>query len=1295
MLTDDQTPRPRTILEALEMHAAEGPDRAAITSTLNGERKELTFATLVDRARRLAAHLDELTQGQTPPERLIGLFMEPSPELAVATWGVLFGGAAYVPLEPEYPDERLAYMIKDSGLHIVIAPPAHAERARALAPAHAIVHVLEDLDALPAPAADCPVGADDLAYVIFTSGSTGRPKGVAVTHSAIAHQLSWMNGAGHLDQTTTVLQKTPISFDAAQWELLACAAGARVVLTSHGVHRQPDEILRTVADERVTALQCVPTLWAALLDEARFTEATSLERIFSGGEALSASLAVRLKEALPSAALINLYGPTECTINATSHTVTDRDLTEEPRVVSIGYPIDGVLIRIVDASLADVPDGTPGELLLGGPQVARGYVNDREKTASRFITDEEGTRFYRTGDIVHRGHDGALHFHGREDDQVKHNGHRIELEEISNRVEEHAWVRRASATLVPVGQTGRDHLVVCAELDPLEAALMDQEAAGAHHRSKASRVQVRAQLANSGIRDLEAFSPEDILMLPQPPNLPEIRRIAFARKTYRRFQGGPTSRTELTAFLSHSAAPAPSATQLEIQVLGEILRWFGQFHSGERLLPKYAYASPGALYGVQLHVAICALPGLADGVYYYDPTSHRLARIADLPPTATGPGVEFHFRGLPPVIQAVYTQNVREVLEFEAGHMTGLLSLVLTGHGLEAVPVPDTDAGWWKTLLTRSQDGDLYLGGMRVLRHGEGQFPEVVRTFVQVHDDRVSGLRPGIYEWTGQDFQPVTTEVIEPRHVIAINQEVHRQASFGIALVAENAGELSYIALGRALHLLQANPHGFGLMSSGYSSKTGHPLPSAQRLEHLLSEWNISMEASYFAVGGRISAAQIVSEGMEEDAVHMEGPAELIRQDLARTLPSYMLPTKVLLLDRLPLAPNGKISRADVAQIVAADTSSSSNPFAVPQTPTQRWLASLWSELLGYEYVSAADDFFAVGGTSLKAMRLIRRVRNDLGRSLPVQEVFSSPRLDALAQRIDELDASRSPRTRLVGLHSPRASTRPPVFAWPGLGGSPAGLRKLASKLGERSVYGIQALGINEGETPISSIAETAATDIDEIRRVQPKGPYTLAGYSFGARVAFEAAWQLEQAGETVDALLLVCPGNPSIEPHPDLLVTVGAGKDASWTNARYLTILGSVFTGTAGGPAAERLVREVVGLDSFITYIDEVTGGLDADTVSRIVRVVETTFSFEYTIEELATRDLAVSIRIVRAAGDDYSFIDSVADRAPRNVTYVSAEADHYSILREDVDELVLLIDTYRLLDPADVPSGAGAGGS
>ena len=142
-----------------------------------------------------------------------------------------------------------------------------------------------------------------------------------------------------------------------------------------------------------------------------------------------------------------------------------------------------------------------------------------------------------------------------------------------------------------------------------------------------------------------------------------------------------------------------------------------------------------------------------------------------------------------------------------------------------------------------------------------------------------------------------------------------------------------------------------------------------------------------------------------------------------------------------------------------------------------------------------------------------------------------------------------------------------------------------------------------------------------------------------------------------------------------------------------------AAITSTLNGERKELTFATLVdrgrGLDSFITYVDEVTGGLDADTVSRIVRVVETTFSFEYTIEELATRDLSVSIRIVRAAGDDYSFIDSVADRAPVNVTYVSAEADHYSILREDVDELVLLIDAHRLLDPEDVPYEAGAGGS
>lgn len=1102
--------------------------------------------------------------------------------------------------------------------------------------------------------------------------------------------MAWLERQQFLDETSVVLQKTPVSFDAAQWEVLACANGARLVLAGQGAHRRPGDMLRAVADERVTTLQCVPTLWAALLDEPGLPGCTTLAHAFSGGEALSSSLAARLTAALPRAGLINLYGPTECTINSTWHRVSGEDLSHGPQIVPIGRPVDDVLTRVVDDRLNDVPDGVPGQLLLGGPQLAEGYANDPEKTSSLFVIAPDGVRYYQTGDVVHRDDAGVLHFHGRRDSQVKHNGHRVELEEIDSRVEEHGWVRRAATAVVPDGRTGRDQLVVCAELDPVEAALMDQGEAGAHHLSKTSRVQVRAQLAGAGVRDLSGVPEGDVVRLPEPEDLPGMRRAVFARKTYRQYRGGAVSCQDLAGLMSHRVERASVPARVGVAELGAVLRWFGQFRSPDRLLPKYSYASPGALYGVQLHAALSGVGGVRDGVHYYDPAAHRLARLADLPPGFARIGAEFHFRGLPGVIGAVYRQNVREVLEFETGHMVGALELALAGLGYGVVPAAEAGTGSWEELLSVDGQQDCYLGGFRATSDDAEDFPDLVRTFVQAHGDRVAGLDQGIHEWADGRFEPVSADIVESRDVIAINQRTYAEASFGVALVAKADDALSYTALGRALHLLQASPCGLGLMSSGYSSRSGHPLAASRRLERILGDEGITVGASYFAVGGRVSPEQRASEGMDEDAVHMLGPAELIREELARTLPSYMLPSRVILVERLPLSPSGKVDHAEVSRLLDQDSASRSSRFVAPVTVAQRWLAAQCSKLLGVTRMSVEDDFFAAGGTSLSAVQLAGRIRSELGVALPVQDVFNAPRLDLVAEAIEQLcrtneDRGRAPG-RLVRLGSGPGGTGRPVFVWPGLGGSPAGLRPFGSGLKGRRAFGVQALGINDGEAPVPSIEEMARLDVEEIRGELAHGPYALAGYSFGARVAFEAAWQLEQAGEEVASLLLVCPGNPMLGGRDG--TTGPRGRSPGWGDLPYLRILGSVFTGTVSDAEGDRIARDVHDLDSFVRYVSEVAGAIDEGAVRRIVEVVATTYSFEYTIEQLSSRRLSAPIAVVRARGDDYSFLDGAGNAS--GIQSFTVSADHYSILREDVDELIELVDAHGLLgSPAPVGGG------
>ncbi len=240
--------------------------------------------------------------------------------------------------------------------------------------------------------------------------------------------------------------------------------------------------------------------------------------------------------------------------------------------------------------------GESGELYLGGIQLARGYLGRPEQTAERFVDSPfaAGERLYRTGDVCLWNPDGTLQFVGRTDNQVKLRGYRVELEEVAARIEEHTWVRRAATLVTDDARTGHQALVACVELNPRTAAVMDQGAHGAHHQSKASKLQVKAQLSNPGLREPAELAGRPVVALPGREATPEQRRETFARKTYRFYEGGPVTRADLLTLLAPRRAPGNPRplTDLTLDRLGTVLRWLGPFRSEERLLPKYSYASP-------------------------------------------------------------------------------------------------------------------------------------------------------------------------------------------------------------------------------------------------------------------------------------------------------------------------------------------------------------------------------------------------------------------------------------------------------------------------------------------------------------------------------------------------------------------------------------------------------------------------------------------------------------------------------------------------------------------------------
>lgn len=401
----------------------------------------LTYADLDARANRLAHYLR--AQG-VRPDQVIGVLMERSRDMVVALYGILKAGAAYLPLDPEHPAERIRMILEESAAPLVICQ----EALSALLPQGLSWLAIDRAEAVlrdfPAEAPEASTRPEHLAYVIYTSGSTGRPKGVMNEHRGICNRLLWMQEAIPLGPDDRVLQKTPYTFDVSVWEFfLPLMAGARLVMAAPGGHRDNDYLIRTVQEQRISYLHFVPSMLHLFLAHPDAGRCGGLRCVIASGESLPRNLHDRFFEILPHVQLYNLYGPTEAAVDVTFWAC---DPNAPGDTVPIGRPVANTQIYLLDEQLQPVPVGVPGELYIGGVQVARGYLNRPDLTAERFVSDpfaaDPRACLYKTGDLARYRGDGAIEYIGRNDFQVKVRGLRIELGEIEAALERHADVER-------------------------------------------------------------------------------------------------------------------------------------------------------------------------------------------------------------------------------------------------------------------------------------------------------------------------------------------------------------------------------------------------------------------------------------------------------------------------------------------------------------------------------------------------------------------------------------------------------------------------------------------------------------------------------------------------------------------------------------------------------------------------------------------------------------------------------------------------------------------------------------
>lgn len=475
-----------------EQQAAKTPDAIALIFA----ETEYSYQELNKKTNQLAHYLQEQGIG---PDDLVAIFMTRSIEMVVAIYGIIKAGAAYVPLEPELPAQRIDFILSDTKAKVILTQDTlHNRLATNSATSLCLDTEWYKPDTFPQTNPTSNVTSNNLAYIIYTSGSTGTPKGVMIEHKAIYNRLQWMQDTFQLQSNDRILLKTPFSFDVSVWEFFwPLFTGATLVVAPVNAHKDPIKLCNIIKNHGITTIHFVPSMLRLFLDTGNAGSCTSLRQVICSGEALSCELQNSFFRHF-TCGLHNLYGPTEAAVDVSYWKCTKQ---KNDRKVPIGFPIANTQLYILDEHLKPVAQGSIGELYIGGVQVARGYLHRPELNTRSFLPDpfskNRDARLYKTGDLARYLPNGAIDYLGRVDFQVKLNGNRVELDEIAGAINQHSQIKETVVTLHTTNQSQQQ----------LVAYLLSKE-------TDKNKLQLRQHLANF-LPDY--MIPSQFILLPEFP----------------------------------------------------------------------------------------------------------------------------------------------------------------------------------------------------------------------------------------------------------------------------------------------------------------------------------------------------------------------------------------------------------------------------------------------------------------------------------------------------------------------------------------------------------------------------------------------------------------------------------------------------------------------------------------------------------------------------------------------------------------------------------------------------------
>ncbi|GAA0472181.1 amino acid adenylation domain-containing protein [Streptomyces sp. NPDC046215] len=1004
------------LVEAFQRQAARTPRATAVVA---GD-VELTYADLNARANRLA-HL--LLMHGAAPEHLVALALPRSADLVVALLAVRKTGAAYMPVDPEYPAARIAGTLADARPHLVLTTRAAADSLPA--PEDGFRRIVLDGPGCRLLLADCPASDPaeaDLAepcdprhpaYVIHTSGSTGLPKGVVVPGSALDAFLTDMSTRFPLTSEDRLVAVTTLSFDIAALEIfLPLVSGATVVLADRDTVRDPAALAGLVTSAGGTVLQATPSLWRLLLTHA--PQALRGLRMLVGGEALPPGLAGMMTAT--GSEVTNLYGPTETTIWSTA-----ARLGERPGTPPIGRPLRGTRVHVLDEALRPVAPGVPGELYISGAGLARGYLGRPGTTAERFVADPfgaPGSRMYRTGDLARRGTDGELEYVGRVDQQVKVRGHRIETGEIEAVLAEHDQVAQAAvvaredtpgeprlvAYVVPTGRAGRDEAGELRQVEEWLSAYEDvyrEAAAGEFGEDFAvwTSVYDGTPIALEQMRDwrdhfldrvrslgprrvLELGAGNGLVLAHLAPHCEAYWATDFSAEAVdglrEALAGQPhlAGKVTLRAQAAHVVDGLPR-DYFDTVVLNSVLQYFpnadylvevveraiGLLVPGGRLVV-------GDVRNLRLHRCLLTAVEL-----------HR--RGADADPDAVRRAVEQALvmeRELlvDPDFFAAFGEDSHEVAAVDIQLKRGRYHNELSRHRYDVVLHKHPRA-----LPAPAEETELRWGG---------ELASVAELAAFLDTRRPAALRVTAVPQLGLAGELGALRALDAgEDPEAVSAALHGKGPLDDVTAGVDAEEL--YRLGERL---------------GYrTAVTCGPAAHAGAMEALFVDAGASGRTD--AVADPVPAYRRTAPGGVPLAAHTNDPVasrqlgslvSALWGHLRERLPEHMIPADFVPLESLPLTPNGKLDR----KALPAPRLRAGAAGRRPGTVRERQLCAVFAEVLGLASVGVDDSFVELGGDSISSIRLAAGAR-ETGLVITPQEILRHRTVEALARIARSPDA--------------------------------------------------------------------------------------------------------------------------------------------------------------------------------------------------------------------------------------------------------------------------------------------------